>query len=76
MTNSSFSSMKVEEERDLARRLADSSDVFNFEKALEVVQFDPVKAERLLRDRERHKKLLDELAQANERLHRAAREFR
>ena len=68
--------MDAQEERDLARRLADDSDVFDFEKALELVRLRPEEAERLIRNREEWAKLLAELARVNQRLHQAALEFR
>lgn len=76
MTDDNFAGMTEQEQRDLAWRLAEGSEVFDFEKAFEAVQWDPVRAEKLVRDRERRKKLLEELAQANQRLHLSAREFR
>lgn len=68
--------MTEREERDLAWRLADGSNVFDFEKALEFVQFDPAKAEKLIRKREETRKQQEELDRAYEQLHRAALEFR
>lgn len=68
--------MTDQEQRELAKRLADSSEVFDFEQALKVVRFDPTEAERLLREREEGERLLEELSRANQRLHRAAQEFR
>jgi hypothetical protein len=68
--------MNEQEQRDLARRLADGSDVLDFEKALEIVRHNPTGAEDLLREWEQGERRLEELARANRRLHRAAREFR
>jgi len=76
VTNGSFASMTEREQRDLARHLAEGSEIFDFEKALEFVRFDPVEAKQMVRDRERGKQLLEELARANRRLHLSAREFR
>jgi hypothetical protein len=76
VTDVKFGGMTEKEHRDLAWRLAEGSEVFDFEKALEVVQWDPARAEKLVRDRERRKMLLEELAQANRRLHLSAQEFR
>ncbi len=76
MTETKFDAMNEQEQRELARKLADGSEVYDFERALRVVQARPAAAEKLLRDRERRKKILDELARANERLHLSAREFR
>jgi hypothetical protein len=68
--------MNEHEQRDLARRLADSSNVLDFDAALQIVQFRPAAAEKLLRDKKQRKARLDALARANERLRRAALEFR
>lgn len=76
MTDVKFNAMNEQEERDLARRLADSSNVLDFEAALRIVQFRPSAAEKLLRDKEERRRLLNELARTNERLREAAREFR
>jgi hypothetical protein len=67
--------MNEQEQRNLARRLADTSDVFDFEKALELAQSRPAEAERLLRMREESKQRQEERARALERLHLATREF-
>lgn len=76
MTEGSFAGMTEQEQRDLAWRLAEGSQVFDFETALEIVQWDRAEAEKLVRDRERLKGSLEELALANQRLHRSAQEFR
>jgi hypothetical protein len=68
--------MTEQEERDLARQVAEGSEVFDFVTALELVKLRPDRAERLIRERREGKRMLDELARANERLHRSAREFR
>jgi len=68
--------MTEREQRALAQRIADGSEVFDFERALELVKRRPDRAERLIRNRLEGKRILDELARANEGLHRAAREFR
>ena len=67
--------MTEREQRELARRLADGSEVFDFQTALQVVQFDAAEAERLLRDREEGEKMLEELARSRKRLRLAAREL-
>ncbi len=54
------------EERDLARRLAETSDVLDFEAALKVVKFNLAKAEKLLRMREEDERSEEELARARE----------
>ena len=71
MTEIKFSAMDEREQRELARRLADGSEVFDFEDALRVVQARPADAEKLLQDRERRKKTLEELARAGERRRQA-----
>lgn len=68
--------MTQQEERDLARRLADDSETLDFDLALEFVQYRPALAERMVRNREELREAIDNLARANERLHRAAQEFR
>jgi hypothetical protein len=68
--------MTAREERDLAWRLANGSNVFDFETAFELVQRKPSEAERLIRNREESAKRQEELDRAYERLHRAALEFR
>jgi hypothetical protein len=74
MTRSSFAEMNEQEQRDLARRLADSSEVLDIEAALRIVEFKPAKAERLIREEEESKKLMEKLNRAVERLHRTVRE--
>ncbi|TMK58022.1 MAG: hypothetical protein E6G51_04405 [Actinobacteria bacterium] len=68
--------MTEREQRDLARRIADGSNVFDFEKALELVQLMPDEAEKLIRRREEGAKNRERLKRACERLHQAALEFR
>ena len=68
--------MNGQEERDLARQIADNSEVFDFETALELVKVSPGRAKRLIHNRRERKRMLDELARANQGLHQAAREFR
>lgn len=68
--------MNEQEQRALAQRIADGSEVFDFERALELVKRRPDRAERLIRNRLEGQRILEELARANERLHQAAREFR
>ena len=76
MTETRFAGMNEQEQRELAQRLADGSEVLDFDAALRIVQVRPAGAERLIRERENRKRALEELARANERLHQAAREFR
>ena len=68
--------MTEREERNLARRIADGSSVFDFEMALELVRLSPTDAEKIIRHREERQKREEELDRIHERLHRAAREFR
>ncbi len=63
--------MTEREERDLARRLADGSTVFDFEKALEFVKDRPAEAEELIRNREKTKRTSEEFALQRERRRRA-----
>jgi hypothetical protein len=63
--------MNEREERDLAWRLADGSRVFDFEKALEFVEYSPAEAEELIRNREETKRTKEEFARARERRRRA-----
>lgn len=44
--------MTDQEERALAGRLAEVSEILNFDKALRIVKYDPAEAERLIRMRE------------------------
>jgi hypothetical protein len=74
VTTGNFDTMSEQEQRDLARRIADSSNVFDFAKALELVQCSPAAAEKLLRKREERKELFDELARADRRLRITVRE--
>jgi hypothetical protein len=68
--------MTEREERVLAQQIADGSEVFDLERALDLVKRRPDRAERLIRNRRERKRVLEELGRANERLHQAAREFR
>jgi hypothetical protein len=62
--------------REMAWLLAEDSEVFDFDTALELVRRRPAEAEKLLREREKWRVLMDELTRANERLRLAARDFR
>lgn len=66
--------MTEREERDLAQRLADDSNVFDFDRALELVKLRPMKAEELIRMQEETAKLQKERAHARKRLLAAIRE--
>ncbi len=76
MTGAKFVAMTAQEKRDLARRLAEGWDLFDFKTALEVVEYDPAEVEEIIKEREESKKALEELERANQRLRIAAREFR
>jgi len=68
--------MTDQEKRDLAWRLADGSEVFDFEKALEFVHFEPAGAEQLIREREEGQKRMEERDRAAEQFKLALRGFR
>lgn len=63
--------MTEREQRDLAHRLAEDSDVFNFDRALELVEHMPAEAERLIRNREERKRRQEELDRASKRRRQA-----
>lgn len=63
--------MTEQEERSLAQRLAKDSKVFDFERALELVQRMPVEAEELVRMQEEFAKGQEERARARERRRQA-----
>lgn len=60
----------------MAERLAEGSEVFDFGRALNLVERRPAEAEKLLRERAERKKRQAELTRATEGLHLAARELR
>jgi len=66
--------MTKREEREMAWILAEGSEVFDFNTALELVQRRPAEAERILRRREENKRGREERARACERLQLAIRE--
>ncbi len=59
--------MTEQEQRALARRLADRSSVFDFEEALELVRYRPARAEELIRNREETERMKEEFARQDER---------
>ncbi|HKH65427.1 MAG TPA: hypothetical protein VKA35_08190 [Solirubrobacterales bacterium] len=63
--------MNEREKRDLAWKLADGSRVFDFEKALEFVDYSPAEAEELIRNREERKRTSEEFARSRERRRQA-----
>jgi Ni,Fe-hydrogenase III small subunit len=64
--------MTEQEEKRLAERVAEGSEVFDFERALELVQRMPADAEKLIRIREETKEWQEKLDRAYQGLHRAA----
>jgi len=66
--------MTEREERDLAWRLAEGSNVLDFTKALGIVELDPAEAERLIRMREESERREEERARLRERRRLALRE--
>jgi hypothetical protein len=66
--------MTEREERDLAHRLADGSNVFDFDRALVLVQEMPAEAERLIRMKEETARRRQERARAREGMLIALRE--
>jgi len=63
--------MTEREQRDLAKRLVEGSEVFDFEMALEVARRRPAEAEKILRMREEHARSRKERARLRERRRRA-----
>ena len=63
--------MTDQEQRGLAWRLAEDSNVFDFDRALELVRRRPTEAEKLIREREEMKKSQEERARARERMRQA-----
>jgi hypothetical protein len=68
--------MTEQEEKEMARRLARNSDIFDFEQALEVVRRRPADAQWLLNQREEMKRRQEERARGRARRKRALLEFR
>jgi hypothetical protein len=63
--------MTEREQRDLAHRLAEDSNVFDFDRALELVQHRPAEAEKLLHMQEEMARRQTERARARERREQA-----
>lgn len=63
--------MTEREERNLAQRLAKDSDVFDFDRALELVRRRPAGAEELVRMSEEMERRQEERARARERRRQA-----
>lgn len=66
--------MTEREERDLAHRLAEGSNVLDFDRALVLVQEMPAEAERLIQMKEKTARRRQERARAREGMRRALRE--
>lgn len=62
MTDSRFDEMNGQAQRELAGRLADVSDILDFKTALGIVQFNPARAEELIRMREENERREEERA--------------
>ena len=63
--------MTEREAKNMARKLAEGSEIFDFERALEVVRRRPADAVKLLRMREESEKAQEERARARKRMRRA-----
>jgi hypothetical protein len=66
--------MNVEERKDLAKRLANVSDVLDFDAALKIARFDPRKAEELIDNWEKSKERQEEFDRISARRKLALRE--
>jgi len=66
--------MTEQAKREMAWLLAEGSEVFDFDTALELVQRRPAEAEKILRMREENKRGQEERARARERWRLALRE--
>jgi hypothetical protein len=66
--------MTDQQQRSMAARLAEDSNVFDFDRALEIVRRRPAEAERLIRDREEMRRRQEKRARALERMQLAIRE--
>lgn len=71
MTDIRVAEMNQTEYRDLARQLSEGSDVLDFEKALEIVQWRPDKAREILHMRAETQRRKEEMDRARERRKRA-----
>jgi hypothetical protein len=67
--------MTEQEQRDLAWRLAEGSEVFDFQRALEVVRWRPEEAEKILRMREEDRQSREAFTRAREQRRRALLEL-
>lgn len=71
MTNVRVGEMNEAEYRDLARQLSEGSDVLDYEKALEIVQWRPDKAKEILHMRAETQRRKEEMDRGRERRKRA-----
>jgi hypothetical protein len=71
MTKGNLKEMNEAEQQDLARRLWEGSEVFDYDTALELVRSRPERARDLLRMRAEMKRELEESKRADERRKRA-----
>lgn len=71
MTSDSFKPMNESEQRDMARRLWEGSNVLDFETALEIVKRRPNDARKILRMRAETERRQAERARGQERLRQA-----
>jgi len=71
MTEANVTTMDEREEHDLARRLAEGSEVFGFDTALEIVKLRPERAREILRMREEMARAQAERRRGRERRRRA-----
>lgn len=76
MTGNKFDGVNEQEQRDMARQLAETSNVLDFETALRIVQLDLPQAERLLHMREDNKKSREKFARLREERRQALLELR
>jgi hypothetical protein len=74
MTVGRFDGMSDQAERELARHLADVSEVLDFPTALKIVRFDASKAEELIRMREEHERREEERTRLRRRRELALRQ--
>jgi hypothetical protein len=76
MTRDKFDGMNEQVQHDMARQLAETSNVLDFETALRIVQHDLPQAEKLLRMREENKKSREEFARLRKERRQALLELR
>ena len=76
MTGDKFEEMNEQEQRDLARRIAETSNVLDFEMALRIVQLDLPRAEKLIRIREEDERAREEFARSRAERRQALLELR